>query len=541
MRSFARPGYNAVNGTASCANPWLLSTKLRGDWSFDGYVTGDCRAVGDGSYKNVSDGTSSDTVRVTMDAGTDIDCGSTMNQANVARALLDGNISAKLMDTRLTNLLKTELRLGFYNEERTLPSWGRFKPETHVDTPAHRQLALEAAEQGLVLLKHKGVLPLDATKMTSVAVIGPLADATKQLQGNYYGDAPYLISPLEGISNYSSGRFSVSFERGCEADSNETSASNFSVAAATASKADATVLVIGADQLRGGAEGNDRGGKYFPADPKSKADRSIGLPAPQNALVVAIARAVAGKPLVVVVISGESLDLAAVDANANVSAVIWQGYPSQSGGTALARALFGDTVPSGRLPITFYKENYAALVPLQDMGMRPNPATGNPGRTYRFYPGPEVVYPCFTGLSYTTFSHTQHGASLLTVRKAEVVRVRRAARHEEHSLLSQSITVKNTGRFSAATSVLCFLSPPGAGTGGLPIKKLIDFARTKILGVGQSEEVRCNVTASDLSEPSPRPAEPDNVEGQLASAELEALAGRWLLRFGDVERAVVVD
>ena len=102
-----------------------------------------------------------------MDAGTDIDCGSTMNQANVARALLDGNISAKLMDTRLTNLLKTELRLGFYNEERTLPSWGRFKPETHVDTPAHRQLALEAAEQGLVLLKHKGVLPLDATKMTS--------------------------------------------------------------------------------------------------------------------------------------------------------------------------------------------------------------------------------------------------------------------------------------------------------------------------------------------------------------------------------------
>jgi len=173
--------------------------------------------------------------------------------------------------------------------------------------------------------------------------------------------------------------------------------------------------------------------------------------------------------------------------------------------------------------------------------MRPNPATGNPGRTYRFYPGPEVVYPFGRGKSYTTFSHTQHGATLLTVRKAEVVGARRAARHEEHSLLSQAITVKNTGRFSAATSVLCFLSPPGAGTGGLPIKKLIDFARTKILGVGQSEEVRCNVTASDLSEPSPRPAEPDKAEGQLASAELEALAGRWLLRFGDVEREVVVD
>lgn len=417
--------------------------------------------MGDGSYKNISDGTANDVVRVTLQAGTDIDCGSTMNQANVARALLDGNITQDLLDARLTNLLKTQMRLGWYNQPGTLPpQWVNLTRENAVDTPAHRQLALEAAEQGVTLLKLQGhILPLDAGRLRTLAVIGSAATFTKELQGNYAGSAPFLpISPLKGIQTFSVGQFSVVFEAGCFMDSNATDAANFSAAEAAATTADATVLVVGADQLRGGAEGNDRGGQYFPADPKSKADHSIGLPAPQDALVAAVAAAAKGKPVIVVVISGESLDLGAIDA---VGAIMWSGYPSQSGGTALANAIFGLYNPSGRLPITFYKTGYAALVSEQDMGMRPNKTTGNPGRTSRFYSGREVAYPAFTGLSYTNFSTVAADDGVPNVHQlshAELTAELMAAKGQLGPVhATRTVNVTNIGSLAGAYS-LCALS-----------------------------------------------------------------------------------
>lgn len=409
-----------------------------------------------------------------MKAGTDIDCGNVMSQSAVDRAIRDGFVSSDLIDERLANLLRIQFRLGFYNSPDTLPDWIKLTPANAVDTPAHRKLALDAAEQAAVLLKNaelsaanpaaqsarasRPTLPLDIEKLESIAVIGPLADATTALQGNYFGSPPYLVSPLDGIQNYTASHrpsLKVVFARGCDIDSNTSDSKNFSAAVAAAATADAVVLVVGADQLRGGEEGTDR--------------TDISLPAPQDQLVLQVSAAAMAdgnspqKPVVVVVISGESVDLNAVASNRAVGAILWQGYPSQSGGTALARLLFGAANPSGRLPITFYKAGYTTAVSMYDMAMRPNKTNGNPGRTYRFYSGPDVLFPFGTGLSYTSFSYTncstsvaeglpttssrdRGGASeMLRLGRGRVARGLRHSRWTEQVAVTETITVTNTG------------------------------------------------------------------------------------------------
>ena len=226
------------------------------------------------------------------------------------------------------------------------------------------------------------------------------------------------------------------------------------------------------------------------------------------------------------VISGESLDLSAVKANPKVAAILWQGYPGQSGAQALADAIYGATNPSGRLPITFYKAGYVDEVSMYDMGMRPNSSMGNPGRTYRFYAG-ETVYPfgC-CGLSYTNFTVTKEpGLSLPATTALELVGVQTALAsehrrpHTARTIAVETLVVKNTGPRAGATSVLCYVSPPGAGTGGRPIKKLVGFDRVD-LSPGQSAQVQCNITSVTLAEPAP------------STGDLEVVAGTWSLEFG---------
>ena len=516
---------------------------------------------------------------------TDVDCGTVMSQPNVDRALLNGNITSAMIDIRLANLLKTQFRLGFYNNVDTLPGWARFTPAKNVDTPAHRALALEVAVQAATLLKNspgKG-LPLDASGLGKIAVIGPMAAVTKELLGNYAGSPPYIVSPIKGIQSYSAS-YKVVFAPGCDINSNATDPGNLTKAVQLAETADAVVLVIGAGQKFGGQEGSDRTG--------------VGLPDPQNELVREVAAAASAadsldgklRPVVVVVISGESLDLSELDSNPNVDAVLWMGYPGQSGGDALASILFGKTNPSGRLPITFFKSAFVdevrlgsksacqvwfgggsrqrrsvcasslkpnfsnsqawtipllslwgwrvgGQVPITDMAMRPNKTSGNPGRSYRFYTGTNVVYEFGRGLSYTTFSMSQQGDPEARILVDPVVASLEQSTGVGIPLVSTTVAVKNTGSVAGATSVLCFVKPPTPGVGGMPLKKLVDFAKV-FLEPGQSKTVVCNVTSAHLSEP------PGGVPGDErlspTTTGLIPVAGRWTVMFGTVEMVVVV-
>lgn len=306
-----------------------------------------------------------------------------------------------------------------------------------VDTPAHQQLALEASQQGFVLLQNaNGRLPLSTSSIKNVAMIGPNSDATKTMQGNYNGVAPFLISPVQGVSTYSK----TTQAKGCN-DVACKDTSGFDDATKAASAADVAVVVVGIDQSQE-SEGHDR--------------TSIALPGHQNDLVAAVAKA-SKHPIVVVVMTGGAVDLSVIRATPNVGAIVWCGYPGQSGGQAMADVLFGTYNPGGRLPYTIYPAAFTNTS-MFDRHMRPNKTSGNPGRTYRFYTG-QAVYEYGTGLSYTTFSYSNTTAKLTVPRAtvdaylasdASTHRYFRGGLQEADHIV---ITVKNTGKVAGSDVV----------------------------------------------------------------------------------------
>lgn len=308
-----------------------------------------------------------------------------------------------------------------------------------IDTPEHQQLALEASRQGYVLLENvDNRLPLSRSTAKNVALIGPNADATGTMQGNYNGKAPFLISPEQGIATYAT---QVDLQLGCK----DVSCSNtigFDAAVKAAAAADVTIVVVGIDQSQE-SEGHDR--------------TSIALPGHQNDLVAAVAKA-SKEPIVVVVMTGGPLDLSPIRNTSNVGALVWCGYPGQSGGQAMADVLYGTYNPGGRLPYTIYPASFTSETSMFDRFMRPNATSGNPGRTYRFYTG-QPVYPYGSGLSYTSFSYSNSTAALTVPRSSiDAYLASSESRHRyfrEGAPTTDSIviTVKNTGSTAGADVV----------------------------------------------------------------------------------------
>lgn len=309
-----------------------------------------------------------------------------------------------------------------------------------INSTAAQQLALDAARQGFVLLENNNSrLPLTASNVGSIALIGPNADATTTMQGNYQGKAPFLISPSQGLKTYVS---QVSLNLGC-ANVACSSNSGFDTAVDAAKAADEVIVVVGLDQTQE-SEGHDR--------------TSLDLPGYQNTLVQLVAQA-AKNPIIVVVMTGGAVDLTTVRSTANIGAILWCGYPGQAGGQAMADVIFGAYNPGGRLPYTIFPANFINIAPMFNRYMRPNATSGYPGRTYRFYVG-EVVYPYGTGLSYTTFSYSNNTAKPLAVSLASVQQYI-ADIEGKHRYLREgaptadyiSITVTNTGKVAGSDVV----------------------------------------------------------------------------------------
>jgi len=235
------------------------------------------------------------TVKAVLSAGMDTDCGGFMS-AKVMQPLMDKKqIDMALVDNALTNLFTTQMRLGFFDPVEANP-YGSLGAEV-VNTPAHQQLALEAAHQSIVLLKNEGgALPLSADAVKSVALSGRNAAATANMQGNYYGTAPFLVSPVQGVGAYVANATTAD----CTDECNKCSGSAIAAAASKASKADAAVVVVGltseAVHCADEAEGHDRASLLLP---DGQAD---------VAAAVAAAAAKAGKPAILVVMGGGPVD-----------------------------------------------------------------------------------------------------------------------------------------------------------------------------------------------------------------------------------------
>jgi beta-D-xylosidase 4 len=241
--------YNAVNGVPTCADDYLLHTVLREYWGWtdeDQWVTSDCDAVQNiynASSWNVGRGhnytqTPEQAVADALNAGTDLDCG-TFYPDFLGQAYEQGLYNISTLDRSLIRRYASLVRLGYFDPPTDQPY--RQLTFANVSTNASQSLALKAAEEGIVLLKNDGTLPL-SSDVKVVTLIGPWAAATVQMQGNYYGVAPYLHSPLYAAQ---AAGLSVMYAMG--ADINSTNTTGFAAALAIAKQADAIIYAGGID------------------------------------------------------------------------------------------------------------------------------------------------------------------------------------------------------------------------------------------------------------------------------------------------------
>lgn len=447
--------YNRVNGEACCASPYLLQYVLRREMGFRGYVVSDCGAIKDiYAHHHLVDRPEEAAAR-SVKAGCDLNCGSTYE--NLFGALGNGLISERDMDRALLNLFEVRFRLGMFDAPERVPY--AQTPMEVVDSLAHQALALEVARQSLVLLKNEDhLLPLPKD-LKRIAVIGPNADDELVLRGNYYGTPSQSVTVLEGIRSVLPASVEVQYAQGCDIVS--TGKKGIREAVRLAKNGDVAIVVLGLSQLLEGEEGQLEGA---PEGTHSNGDRTdLALPGEQQELLEAVVAT--GTPVVLVLVNGSAL---AVNwAQEHVPAILEAWYPGQSGGRAVAEALFGDFNPGGRLPVTFYR-SVEQLPPFEDYAMQ--------GRTYRYFED-EPLYPFGFGLSYTAFEY--HDLAL------------NFDRMEAPDTLEISCIVRNTGEVIGDEVVQVYLRDEAASL-PVPRHSLAAFKRVR-LGPGSEQRVTLTV------------------------------------------------
>jgi len=414
--------YNAVNGEPACANEELLVKRLRGEWEYTGHVVSDCWAIQNFHETHHFTNSSVESAAIAIKRGCDINCGCTYE--NLLYALEKGLITEEDIKRSTFRAMRTRARLGLFADDCEYAKI----PFTENDTAEHRALALKAALESAVLLKNDGLLPLKASDITTIGVIGPDAYSNAALYGNYYGMSSHYVTNLEGIQREAEkSGIRVLYSRGCclEAHSDDDLAKPDkyeSEAMAVARASDVIVLCLGLDESLEGEEG-DASNVYESGD-----KRDLLLPEVQRQLYERIKKL--GKKMVLILNAGSSLDVSAFEEDCGAILLTW--YSGEEGGNALASLLFGHTSPSGRLPVTFYYEGQP-MPEFTDYHMW--------GRTYKFLQS-APLYPFGYGLSYTKFAYSD-----LSVSGTEDLKV--------------SVKVKNAGTVPADEVVECYVRYEG--------------------------------------------------------------------------------
>lgn len=455
--------YNAINGVPSCANEWLLTKKLREDWNFSGYVTGDSGAVRDVMSPHNFTTNSTTTVAATVAAGCDVQSAPWPKDhpwgtdgwyiSDIPLAVRSGLLKEAQVDVALRHALGLRFRLGLFDSADAEPLWN--VPLSAVHTTESVASSIDATEQALVLLRNpapRGAAAtptLPFTKGGKLAVLGPLADGphTKETMiGNYFGQiCPGPSKPVPGSSSIPSSTANFDcvetpYEALTEVNAGGTTATAagcgistanstlFAAAVSAASDADVVVLCVGLD---GSIEGESR-------------DRhTMVLPAPQLALVDAVLAL--GKPTAIVLMNGGIVELD--DLLAQPLAILSAGYPGVYGAGAIARALFGESNRFGKTSVTQYDKSFAEQFSMLSFDM-----TASPGRTHRFFTGAPLI-PFGFGLSYTTFALAWSGTAAL----APPLQLAAGAS------VSLDVKVANTGKRDGDEVVQCYFAP-AAGT-----------------------------------------------------------------------------
>ena len=370
--------YNRTNGEPCCGSKLLMQDILRGEWGFQGHYVSDCWAIRDFHTKHMVTATAPDSAALALKRGCDVNCGNTY--LHMLQAYQDGLVTEEEITEAAVRLFTTRFLLGLFDKT----PYDSIGFDT-LECKEHLEKADRATAESVVLLKNNGILPLQKGKLKSIGVIGPNADSRAALIGNYHGTSSRYITVLEGIQDAVGEDIRVYYSQGSHLFKDKVEGlglkdDRISEAVTVAQNSDVVVLCLGLDESLEGEEG-DTGNSYASGD---KPD--LLLPAPQRRLMEAVMKT--GKPVILLNMTGSAMDLRYAHEHAAAIMQVW--YPGARGGRVIAKLLFGELSPSGKLPVTFYNSS-DDLPAFEDYAMK--------GRTYRYFEG-DVLYPFGYGLNY---------------------------------------------------------------------------------------------------------------------------------------------
>jgi beta-glucosidase len=469
--------YMDLNGVPATGNRFLLDDVLRGEWGFQGFVVSDAFAVRSLTVHGFSRDDKDAAARA-LTAGVDMDMGGRSYLTQLAALVKDGRIPVATLDNAVRRILAAKIRVGLFENPYVDEAWAK----QILSAPEHRKAARAAASRSAVLLRNEGqLLPLDKAKLSSIAVIGPLADSRVDTTGSwtFANDAAETVTVLQGIRNsvpagvrveYARGgeiRRTISgpFDRGPKAApaTPEQIEEEIKQAVELARRSDVAVLALGELQNMSG---------------EAASRATLDLPGRQEQLLEAVVAT--GKPVVLVLVNGRPLNL--TWASGHVPAILEAWYPGAQGGNAVADLLFGEVNPGGKLPFSWPRS--VGQIPIyyaHNLTQDPETRRGFTSRYWDELSSP--LYPFGFGLSYTKFAFSNLQLSRNEVPLGQAFEV--------------AVDVENTGT-RAGDEVVQLYIHQRAGSTSRPVRELKGFERVA-LAPGEKKTVRLTLDKAKLS------------------------------------------
>jgi beta-glucosidase len=451
--------FNEYQGVPCSGNQHLIRDILKTQWNYQGMVVSDWGSVREQIPHGVA-ANCSEASTLAVKAGVDMDMEGYCYSSSIKDLINKGLLSEAQINEAVRRILRMKFVMGLFDDPYRYCNEKAEK--TLILSPEHRNIARQAAEKSMVLLKNEGQL-LPLSPKSKIALIGPLADNQVDIIGtwNAQGVAADAISVKQGFINYLGKNAQLSYAKGCEIEGSDKS--KFAEAIKIASQADVVVMVMGESALMTG---------------EALCRSEIDLPGVQRELIAEILKT--GKPVVLVLMNGRPLTL--VWENENVPAILEAWFPGTEGGNALANVLFGKYNPSGKLPVCFPYS--VGQIPVYYNYKN----TGRPRNDSRYsskyldIPN-EPLYSFGYGMSYTSFTYDNPSLSKTQMKTNDTIYIK--------------VKVSNTGKYAGEETVQLYLRDM-VSSATRPVKELVGFQKVW-LEAGKSTEVSFAISAQTLS------------------------------------------
>ncbi|HYG40779.1 MAG TPA: glycoside hydrolase family 3 N-terminal domain-containing protein [Cytophagales bacterium] len=461
------PSFNEIDGMPATGNKFMLDSVLRKELGFEGLLVSDYGAINEMVNHGVA-ADSKEAAKLAIKAGVDMDMESYAYLTQLPQLIKEGKVNIETLNESVRRVLRLKYDLGLFDDPYKYSNASREKKE--ILAKDHLEAARTMAKKSIVLLKNENnLLPL-SKDVKSIAVIGPLGDNKKELNGtwSFFGNENDPVSIIEGIKQKVSKNTKVLFAKGCEI--NTASTELFDEAIKTAENSDVVIMAVGEDASMSG---------------EAASRATLDIPGVQLELIKAIHKT--GKPIVVLLTSGRPLTINWVDEN--VPAILETWFLGTQTGNAIADVLFGDYNPSGKLPVTFPRS--VGQVPFyynhKNTG-RPYDESKDPNNTWKYASrfidvSNTPLYPFGYGLSYTTFEYSDIQLDKKQINPSEKIKV--------------SVNVKNTGKVAGEEVVQLYIRDV-VGSVTRPVKELKGFRKIS-LQPGETQAVAFEISANDLA------------------------------------------